>query len=305
MSGQAVSKQGQADLALAANTLIWAFSFVAVKQALSHASPLVFLVLRFSIATLALGLLFRSRIHFRQVVSTGRGALVAGVSLFAGYVLQTSGLQTTTASKSAFLTGLSVPLVPLLSCVVYKKRPRLLELGGALTATAGMGLMTLEGLVLRLSRGDLLTLAGAVAFAGHIVAVGHYSTRMNLETLSFIQIGVVAGLSTATFWWAETPVLHPAASLWFAVLFTGLAATALTFTVQVWAQRHTTAARTALMYSLEPVAAGLASYMLLGERLSIRAGLGAALIFSGILLVELKRTNSNLHLQHKAAIPEV
>jgi drug/metabolite transporter (DMT)-like permease len=85
----------RADLALAANTLIWAFSFVAVKQALTHASPLVFLALRFTCAALALGLLFRSRIHFHRVLSTGRGALVAGVCLFAGYVLQTTGLQST------------------------------------------------------------------------------------------------------------------------------------------------------------------------------------------------------------------
>jgi drug/metabolite transporter (DMT)-like permease len=300
-----VGRAKQADLALAANTLIWAFSFVAVKQALSHASPLFFLVLRFTAAALVLGLLFRGRIHLRKVLSTGRGALVAGVCLFAGYVLQTTGLQTTTASKSAFLTGLSVPLVPLLSCVVYRKRPRLLDLGGALSATVGMGLMTLEGLVVRLSRGDLLTLAGAVAFAAHIVAVGHYSTHMNLESLSFVQIGAVAALAATTFWWAETPVLQPVASLWFAVLFTGLMATALTFTVQVWAQRHTTAARTALMYSLEPVAAALASYMLLGERLSLRAGLGAALIFSGILVVELKRANSAGHLSNWVAIREV
>ncbi len=300
-----VGRAKQADLALAANTLIWAFSFVAVKQALGHASPLLFLVLRFSAAALVLGLLFHKRIHFQRVFSTGRGALVAGACLFAGYVLQTTGLQSTSASKSAFLTGLSVPLVPLLSCLVYGKRPRLLELGGALSALAGMGLMTLEGLVLRFSRGDLLTMAGAVAFAAHIVAVGHYSTHMNLESLSFIQIGVVAALAGATFWWAETPVLQPTASLWLAVLFTGLLATALTFTVQVWAQRHTTAARTALMYSLEPVAAALASYLLLGERLSPRAWLGAALIFSGILAVELKRAISAGHLEDRVAVREV
>lgn len=295
----------RADLALAANTLIWAFSFVAVKQALTHASPLLFLVLRFGAAALALGLIFRGRIHFSKVFSSGRGALVAGVCLFAGYVLQTRGLQTTSASKSAFLTGLSVPLVPLLACAVYRKRPRLLELGGALSAAAGMGLMSLEGLVLRFSRGDLLTLAGAVAFAAHIVAVGHYSTHMNLETLSFVQIGAVATLAASTFWWAEPPVLHPTAWLWIAVLFTGLVATALTFTVQVWAQRYTTAARTALLYSLEPVAAALASYMLLGERLSLRAWMGAALIFSGILVVELKRVKSAGHLTEWVAIREV
>ena len=282
----------RADAALAGNTLIWGSTFVLVQSALKDISPIVFLAIRFSIAAAALALLFRSRVRCWPT----RGGLIAGGCLFAGYLFQTVGLQFTTASKSAFITGLAIPLVPLLTSLVYFTRPRIFEMAGVLCATSGMGLMTLQGDSLRIGRGDLLTFFCAVAFAAHIIAVGHYSGRISFESLSFMQVAVAAVLGLSTFWWIERPAIHLTPVVIFALAMTGLLATALAFTVQAWAQQHTTATRTALIYSLEPVVAWFTSFWLMGELFSRRAAVGAALILTGILLVELKRVHSREHL---------
>ena len=173
----------RADAALAGNTLIWGSTFVLVQAALRDISPILFLAIRFSIAAAALALLFRGRARYRPT----RGGLIAGGCLFAGYLFQTVGLQFTTASKSAFITGLAIPLVPLLTSLVYLSRPRIFELAGVLCATAGMGLMTLQGDSLRIGKGDLLTFFCAVAFAAHIITLGHYSGRISYESLSFMR----------------------------------------------------------------------------------------------------------------------
>ena len=282
----------RADAALAGNTLIWGSTFVLVQAALRDISPILFLAIRFSIAAAALALLFRGRARYRPT----RGGLIAGGCLFAGYLFQTVGLQFTTASKSAFITGLAIPLVPFLTSLVYLSRPRIFELAGVLCATAGMGLMTLQGDSLRIGKGDLLTFFCAVAFAAHIITLGHYSGRISYESLSFMQVAAAGVLSLSSFWWVEKAVVHLTPVVWIALGTTGLLATALAFTVQAWAQQHTTPTRTALIYSLEPVVAWFTSYWMMGELLSRRAALGAVLILTGILLVELKRVHSTGHL---------
>ena len=295
--GRRAPRTWRADVALAGNTIIWGSTFVLVQAALKHISPILFLTIRFSIATLALALIFRGRARLTPT----RGGLITGGCLFAGYLFQTVGLQFTTASKSAFITGLAIPLVPLLTCLVYFSRPRLFELAGAVCATAGMGLMTLQGDSFSIGRGDWLTFLCAVAFAAHIIAVGHYSGRMTFESLSLVQLTVAAALGGVTFWWVETPVMQVTPVVIAALCITGLLATALAFTVQAWAQQHTTPTRTALIYSLEPVVAWLTSFWLLGEVLSRRAIAGAAMILCGILIVELKRVHSTTHLSSGGA----
>ena len=286
----------KADAALALNTLIWGGTFTLVKAALRDVSPVLFLALRFSLATLALGALGLTSWQGlrRQPRAVAAGAL-AGSLLFAGFLLQTLGLQYTTAPKSAFLTGLASVMVPFLAALVYHTKPQLPEVLGVLVATAGLGLMTLEGSIGSVGKGDLLTLLCAVAFAGHIVTLGHYSAKMSFEVLSVTQVGVAAALGLSLFWWVETPRVEWRPVVVYAILGTSLLATALTFTLQAWAQRHTTATRTALIYMLEPVFAWLIAYWALGEGLTGRAAAGAALILAGVVLVEAKPMQSRLH----------
>jgi drug/metabolite transporter (DMT)-like permease len=287
----------KAEAALVLNTVVWGATFVLVKAALADVSPLLFLALRFSLATGALLALFRGS---RRVPFTGKavaaGAL-AGVFLFSGYLFQTLALRITTAPKSAFITGLTSVMVPLLAALVYRNRPQVSEVAGVLVATAGLGLMTIEGAGAAgsVSRGDLLTFFGAIGFAAHIVTLGHFSESMRFQLLSVAQVGTAAVLALSSFWWAETPHVRWRPAVICAILVTGLFATALAFTIQAWAQQYTTSTRTGLIYMLEPVFAWITSYCMVGEGLSGRAAAGAALILGGVVLVELKPLNPRLH----------
>ena len=285
----------KAEAALVLNTVVWGATFVLVKAALLDVSPLLFLALRFTLATGALLALFRG---FRGAPFAGKavaaGAL-AGVFLFSGYLFQTLGLQLTTAPKSAFITGLTSVMVPLFAALVYRNRPQVSEVAGVLVATAGLGLMTLERAGGSISRGDLLTFFCAMGFAAHIVTLGHFSENMRFQVLSVAQVGAAALLALSSFWWAETPYIRWRPAVICAILVTGLLATALAFTIQAWAQQYTTSTRTGLIYMLEPVFAWITSYCVMGEGLSGRAAAGAALILGGVVLVELKLLNPRLH----------
>jgi drug/metabolite transporter (DMT)-like permease len=283
----------QADAALVGNTIVWGVTFVLVKSALADISPLIFLALRFTLASLALLVFFRRR--WKAGWPEIRAGALVGFFLFSGYVLQTIGLQFTSAPKSAFITGLTSVIVPLLGALVYRIRPQASELLGVAMAVAGLGMMALIGPLGSVNRGDLLTVGCAVAFAVHIVTLGHYSGKIGFETLSLVQVATAAVLAGSLCWWSESPrwVWRPAVV--YAILVTGLLATAAAFTVQAWAQRFTSSTRTALIYTLEPVFAWLTSYVLAGEGLAPRAAAGGALILGGVVLVELKPWHPGQH----------
>ncbi len=271
-------------------TLLWGATFVVIKAALQDVSGLVFVTLRFWVAALALiaicrGTMAKSGIRFAS-------GLIAGTFLFVAYVLQTAGLERTTPSRSAFLTGLSIPLVPLVGSAVYRNLPRPLEVLGILIATLGMALLTLPpGSAPRwqMSPGDLLSFLCAVAFAIHIVVVGHYSQLEGFQSLAVVQIGTVAVLGSIFVWFAEPVRFQMTAGVVVAVLGTGLLATALAFTTQAWAQQYTSATRAALIFALEAPVAWLTSYLATGERMASRGKVGAVMILVGILTVELTK----------------
>ncbi len=276
-----------ADLALAGVTLIWGATFVVVKEALESSSTLLFLALRFSLAALALMLLFRRRLE-RPRRSTWAAGAAAGTALFLGYLFQTLGLRLTTPAKSAFLTGLSVVLVPLLGAVLYRTLPAATAWAGAGCGALGMYLLTAPGGTWRASSGDGLTLLCAVSFAVHILLLGRFSRQVGVAELSVMQVAVAAVLSLATFWWAEAPFVRWTGALIGAVAACGLLATALAFLVQTWAQQFTSPTHTALIFTLEPVFAWGTSYVVCGESLEGKAIWGAALILTGIVVAEWK-----------------
>jgi drug/metabolite transporter (DMT)-like permease len=158
-----------------------------------------------------------------------------------------------------------------------------------------MGLMTLEGPLGSISRGDVLTFCCAIAFAGHIVTLGHFSALVSFELLSVTQVSVAAISALSLFWWVETPRVEWQPAVVWAILIAGLLCTAFAVTIQAWAQRYTTPTRTALIFALEPVVAWMTSYFIAGEGLSGRAAVGAALILGGVMLVEVKPLGSPAH----------
>lgn len=279
----------RAEWAIILIALIWGSTFVIVKDALHSISTLLFLALRFTLATALLGLAFLGRYgRLRWNRTALLWGTILGVLVTLGFVLQTAGLRTTTASKSAFLTGLYIVLVPLLASSVYRKAPQFREWLGIFTATGGMALMTWEGNGLTMQSGDLLTIGCAVAFSGQVFLLTEAARRADMEVLTLLQVGVAAALCALAVPFLEVPRVEWNRTLIVALIVTSLLATAVTFTLQTWAQRHTTATRAALLFALEPVFGWFTAWLWAGERLGARQAAGAALILAGILLVEVK-----------------
>ncbi len=281
------------DCSLIGVAFIWGVTFVIVKQALTDVSTLLFLTIRFALATIALALIFGNQFKTGFNKRGIRGGVIAGALLFSGYVLQTFGLKYTSASKTGFITGLYIPLVPLFSSLVYRKVPRLVEILGVVTAFVGMTLMSIQSDILHIGLGDLLVACCAVVYAFHILVLGRFAGSANPGILAVMQIATGALIGASTFWWAEPVHIQWTAGVWIALAITSLFATALAFTIQTWAQRYSSPTRTAIIFSLEPVFAWGTSYLVAGEVLSRRGTLGALLILAGILLVELRSRHSD------------
>jgi drug/metabolite transporter (DMT)-like permease len=271
---------------------IWGSTFVLVKEALNDASPLVLNSARMVVAAVLLAVFYR-----KKIAVLTRPALIAGVTvgffLYLGYALQTSGLKLTTPSKSAFLTGTSSVLVPLLLVAIWRAHIHLWRVAGIALALIGLFLMTVPGGTAGLADfanvnlGDLLTIGCAFSFAFHIIFLGHASQRFPFEQVAVLQVGTAAILMTVSAPLLEHPHFRPSATAIAAVLVTGILCTAVAFTVQSWAQQFTPATHTALIFTTEPVFAWLTSFIYLHERLGLRAGVGALLILGGVLVSEL------------------
>ena len=282
----------RADLALALCSLLWGATFVVVKNALSHASVFIFLAARFSLAALLM-LAFSSHALARIEREDLFAGLRLGCFMFLGYAFQTAGLQYTTPSKSGFVTGSSVVLVPLLLALFWGRRLSRSAYAGALVALFGLYFLTIpvEGLAY-LNRGDVLTFVGAGLYAVHIILVGEYTRQHSSAALSVVQVAacaamawLMAGAATAIRW-------QPARFEWrfeliLGILICAVFATAVAFSIQLWAQQYTSSSHAAILFTLEPVFAVITSYVLIGERLSSRAILGAIFVLLGILIAEL------------------
>jgi drug/metabolite transporter (DMT)-like permease len=286
-----MSRSLKAHLLLLAATFVWGSTFIVIKSALADSTPLVFNAVRMVFAAVLLCAIF-----FRQLRVLHIGALRAGFEIgtlmWLGYEFQTAGLLYTSASKSAFLTGISVVLVPLFLAVFWRRRVNRYTLAGVCAACVGLYLLCVppaHGLGLAaLNRGDLLTLGCAVAFAFQIIVVGRNAQHYGFAHLVPVEIAVCALWMLISIPIAERHgfIRFTPAMLW-ALAVTALFGTVACFIVQAWAQRFTPPTHAALIFSLEPVFAGLTSYVLIGERLGSRALLGATLILIGVLASEL------------------
>ena len=282
----------KADLLLICCTLIWGVTFVVVKDALTDASVFVFLALRFLLATLLLILIYGGELRAIGASGFRAGALI-GSCMFGGYAFQTAGLALTTPSKAAFITGFFVVLVPVLLALFGSRRVPVWVWLGALSAFTGLYFLAVPPSGLgALNRGDLLTLGCAFMFALHVISIGHYTVRYSAGALTLIQVATTAFstiLCVPLFAsiGAERPRLLWTPGLIGAVVVTGIFATALAFSVQVWAQQYTSANHAAIIFTLEPVFAGVTSFVFYHERLGARSLVGAALILVGILVAEL------------------
>lgn len=285
-----VSRSLKAHLLLVAVAFVWGATFVQIKDALRDITPLLFNFIRMTLAAACLALIYRRHLRFaRTTLKTG---LLLGTLLWAGFDFQTKGLVYTTPSKSAFVTGVSVILVPVFLWAIWRRHINRWTTLGVLAAFVGLYLLTVPAggaeLLAGVNRGDVLTLGCAVVFAFQIIFMGR-AMRVN----RFEQIATLQAMVAAAWMALSLPILEHTAVMWSwrvvaAIIVTGVFGTALAFTVQAWAQQFTPPTHTALIFLLEPVFAWMTSYVVLRERLGTRASVGALLIIAGVLLSELK-----------------
>ena len=226
-----------------------------------------------------------------------REEIFAGVRLgffmFCGYAFQTAGLRYTTASNSGFITGSSVVLVPLILALFWGKRATRWVYFGTLAAATGLYFLTVPVTgVAHLNRGDVLTFFAAMSYAVHIILVGDYATEHSAAALSVLQVLACAMMAWLTAFGAhairwQTMRLKPSHELWIGVAICAVFATAVAFSLQLWAQQFTTPSHAAILFTLEPVFAVITSYLVLDERLGLRSLTGASLVLAGILAAEL------------------
>jgi len=282
-----ISKPVQADLALIGITFIWGSTFTVVKQSLEHVSPILFVALRFWVATVVLFACMPGQI---RAVSkkTFRQGLVLSLVVLGGFVLQTLGLRSTDPSLSAFITSLSVLLVPLLGFLIFHHRPRPQTLAGVILATVGLFLLLAHMSELTLRKGDVLTLICAAMFGFQILFLGHFVRTSDYRQLLLLQMAgtaIFCSLAVPVF---EKPFIVWNASVTFSLFITGVLATAFALYVQARAQRLTTANHAALIFSLEPFFAALFAFWILGQVLTVREWVGGILVLAGILVSELQ-----------------
>lgn len=278
-----------ADLTLVLVTVFWGVSFTVVKTTLEAADPSLLVALRFGLSVvMLLPVAFVRRSAFRpDILLPG---LVCGLFLFAALYFQSVGLVYTTASRSGFITGLNVILVPIFSALLLKRPPARAAAVGAVLALVGLYLLALidSGQGVGFNRGDVLTLGCAAAAAGHILAVGYFAPGRDALWLTLIQLAAAGLLS-----WLWTGISAPTGQtitgpLLAAAAFLALTCTVFAFWAQAWAQRITTPTRTAVIYTLEPVFSAVIAWFWLGERLGGWGLAGAGLILAGVLVAELK-----------------
>lgn len=274
------------ELALIAVTMVWGGTFLVVHLAMQYSGPLFFVGLRFVTAGLIGLLVFR-----KAMAGLTRTELVAGIaigaSIFLGYGLQTFGLQTISSSKSAFLTALYVPLVPLVQWLVMGKPPRLMSWIGIGLAFTGLMLVAgPESGGMELNVGEMATMLSTLAIAAEVLLIGHFAGKVDARRVTTVQLlaaGVmallampVAGESVPDFSW-----------VWLSAAVAMACASILIQLTMNWAQKSLSPTRATVIYASEPVWAGIVGRMA-GDRLPGLAILGAALIVGGVLVSELR-----------------
>ena len=268
--------------------MIWGFAFVVVKESLDVVPECYMLAFRFTIASVALGLIFIKRMG-RLNRSTLLHGIVLGAFLFGAYAFQTFGCRWTTAGKNAFLTTIYVMLVPFFHWLLDKRRPDKSCFFAAALALVGIGLLSLNG-DFSVNAGDVLTLVCGFFYAVHMVFIDRYTQKEDPILLTVIQLGCAAVLS-----WGTAPFLHgPIPSDVFrsdivvGMLYLGFLSTMLAFLLQNVCQKYTPPETASLLLSTESVFGVLFACLFLQEGLTVRMSIGFILMFLAILMVETK-----------------
>ena len=280
-----MKKRIPGELILLLTAIIWGYGFVAVANSLDNLTPFQLVLLRFGIAAVILILVFQKNFRKLKVSSIKKGSIL-GVLFFIGFALQTFGIQYTTPSKNAFLTGVNVIIVPLIAFFLFKRKLTRQEVLGAILSMIGIGILTLQtgGQV---NIGDLLTLGCAIAFAFHI-----FFTTLFMEHESPIDIAIVQTLTCAILagiavLMEGAPIVRLDRTSLMSVLYLALFSTMLSTVFQAYGQKTTSETRSAILLSTESLWGTFFSFLFLGEAMTPRLVIGGLIIFSSIVLAQI------------------
>lgn len=278
----------RAEFLLFLTTFVWASTFVSNKIVLMDVSPLLLTAVRFALATA-----IAFAVWYRHILALGRDALkkgtILGLLLSIGFIIQIFGLQQTSASKSAFITGMLVVFTPIAQVVIERRAPKLGNVIGIVFVGVGLWFLTSPA-GSAFNTGDGLTLIAAVLFAVYIVYLDVFTKEIQSEggvaQVFFLQLIVtflVALIGTVLF---ENFSFHPTTNAFLLIVYLSVFATVISTFIQTKYQKETTPTRAALIFSLEPVIAALLAYIVLDERIGLLGVLGGALIVAGVLISE-------------------
>jgi len=282
------------------NTIIWGATFVIVKSALADISPLLFISVRFLFATIIL-LPFAFKIFKDINRAAFWGGILLGILYFIGFSTQTIGLNYTTATKSAFITGMFIIFTPLFQTLIEKKPPSRGVTIGVILAILGLIFLTSKGDTLlsvfseineSFNIGDFFTLICAIVFSLYLVYLDIISKKSDYKPLVFLQISVtgVCGILFSllfTVWEVEKIHFNFSSNLLFAILYTSVLATVITTTLQTMYQKFVTPSVAGIILSFEPIFAAIFAFFMLNEKISNFGLIGCLLIFCGLLISEI------------------
>ena len=272
-----------ATAALLGTTAAWGSTFFLIKDLLDRVPTLDFLAVRFLVAGVVMAAVAPGALR-RLSRESRRHALVLGLLYGVAQILQTAGLAHTAASVSGFITGMYVVATPLFAAVLLRTRVTATTLAAVLLATAGLGVLTLDGL--SVGYGEALTLVAALIYALHIVGLGAWSTPGEALGMSVVQLLVIAVVCLVAT--APDGIVLPATGRdWLSVVYMALVAGALALLAQTWAQAHLAPTRTAIIMSTEPVFAAFFAVLLGGEGVTTRMVAGGLMVLAAMLTVEL------------------
>ncbi|RPI01552.1 MAG: EamA/RhaT family transporter [Ignavibacteriae bacterium] len=285
MNGFQPISRTRAESYLLSLTLIWGSTFVLTKFILEDASPFVYVAIRFFTASILFAALFFRRL--RTISREGmRSGLVLGVLLFAGFVLQTVGLKFTTASKSAFVTGLMVVFTPIFQLTIERKAPKIGNMIGVVLVAVGLYLLTSpEGSEFNI--GDALTLICAVLFSIYTVYLGIYGRHHDPAHLTFIQFASTALLAAISIPLFETARINLTSHFLMNLAYLAVMPTVVALYVMAKYQKYTTPTRSAIIYSMEPPFAAMFAFFIIGEQIGLLGIIGGIVILSGLIISEL------------------
>lgn len=274
------------ELVLILITMVWGGTFLAVHHAMTVSGPFFFIGVRFAVAALLLGLV-SWRVMRNVTWPEIKAGVLIGIAIGLGYGLQTYGMQTISSSKSAFITAMYVPLVPLMQWVFLRKMPGLMSWIGIALAFSGLLLLAgPDGGEVAFNVGEIATLLSTLAIAAEILLIGASAGKVDVRRVTVIQLAAASifGFLMMAPNGESVPAWSP--YLLYSAVGLGIASAVIQVTMN-WAQRSVSPTRATVIYAGEPVWAGVVG-RIAGERLPAIALLGGALIVMGVLVSELK-----------------